>query len=164
MREWLIAAFAASAVVLAGGQAFAHEGAAVAVDPTAAAPGATITVTVEGYEPDTLVSVTLEGVNGSVALGSLTTDADGAGTFAVTLAGDLSPGTYSVRAAGADDDESTDLSVTAPSGTTDETGSTDVGGGGLTYKQPTAQWVGIAIAAAIVGLAGFALVLRRDLS
>ncbi len=160
----------AMAIVLTGlavfsiqDEALAHGGASVAVAPTSVAAGASITVKIVGYQPNTLVSVTLEGVGGSIALGSLTTDAAGAGTLVVTTPADLKAGGYSVKAVGGDDSETTDLSVTS-GGTLGQTGSANqmTGGGGLTYKQPTAQWVGIAVAAAIVGLAGFALVLKKE--
>ncbi len=141
----------------------AHGGAEVAAEPTVVEAGATITVSADGFEPDTLVSVTLEGVSGSTALGTLTTDAEGAGKLVATVPADVAAGEYSIRAVGGDENEMTDLSVTAPS-TGGEEGSDNHADeeAGLTYDQPTAQWVGIALAAAIMGLAGFALVLRRD--
>ncbi len=142
-------------------RAWAHGGAAVAVTPTAAMPGSSITITVEGYEASTPASVTLEGVNGSTPIGTFTTDANGSGSLTATLPASLKAGTYSVKAVGGDDNESAELSVTVAANAT-STGATAQTGGAVTYKQPTAQWVGIAVAAGIVALFGFALVLRRD--
>lgn len=154
-------AVAALATMSVAGLAFAHGGAEVSVSPTAASPGGEVDVHVEGYEPDTTINVTLEGVHGSVPAGTVTTDSEGAAELTVTLPADLEPGSYSVKAAGGDDSEATDLSVTAPEGGAGAS-STAGGGGSFTYKQPTAQWVGIAVAAGVVALVGFALVLRRE--
>lgn len=144
------------ATVTFTGIALAHGGAEVAVAPTSAGPNDSVDITIEGYEPDTLVSITLEGVNGSIPLGTATTDADGAVSVTLTLPADIEPGTYSLKAAGGDDNESTDLSVT---------GGSEAGGqggeSGFTYKQPTAQWVGLAIGIVVVGLFGFAIVPRK---
>jgi methionine-rich copper-binding protein CopC len=145
--------------------AFAHGGAEVSVSPAAASPGGEVDVHVEGYGPETTVSVTLEGVRGSVLAGTVTTDSEGDATLTVTLPADLQPGSYSLKAAGGDDSETTDLSVTATAqGGQTPTGASSPAPGeqSFTYRQPTAQWVGIAVAAMVVALAGFALVLRRE--
>ncbi len=156
----------------------AHGGASVAVSPTTAAPGDQIQVDVKGYENSILVSITLEGVSGSIPLGTVTTDASGDAMTSVTIPANVKPGSYGVKAVGGDDNEAADLSIRAPavtntSATTGSSTMSDNGaapsgqaqgaaGGNLTYKQPTAQWVGIAVAALVVALAGFALVLRRE--
>jgi hypothetical protein len=156
----------------------AHGGASVALTPTAAAPGDQIQVKIEGYENSIPVSITLEGISGSIPLGTATTDASGAATTSVMIPANVKPGSYSVKAVGADDNEMADLSIKAPavantsattgSSTMSDNGSAPAGqaqdavGGNFTYKQPTAQWVGIAVAAFVVALVGFALVLRRE--
>jgi hypothetical protein len=183
MKTFLFASLAAIAVLLIPftvhtDPVSAHAGASVALTPTAAAPGDQLQVKIEGYEDNTLVSITLEGVSGSIPLGTVTTDASGAATTSVMIPDGVNPGSYSVKAVGADDNEAADLSikaaaVTNTSATTGSSTMSDNGaappgqsqsatGGNFTYKQPTAQWVGIAIAAFIVALAGFALVLRRE--
>lgn len=158
------AALVVSAAALAG-PAAAHGGATVAVTPVQAAPGDKVQVDLKGYSPTTLVSITLEGVTGSLPLTTVTTDANGdAMTTAVIPAG-ANAGSYSVRAAGGDDDSRTDFRINAAAAASGAAGSAmaaPTGSGGLTYKQPTAQWVGIAVVAVVVALFGFALVLRRE--
>jgi hypothetical protein len=154
----------------------AHAGASVALTPTAAVPGDQLQVKIEGYQDATLVSITLEGISGSIPLGTITTDASGAATTSVMIPDGVKPGSYTVKAVGGDDNETADLSikaaaVTNTSATTGSSTMSDNGAapsgqravdGNFTYKQPTAQWVGIAVAAFVVALAGFALVLRRE--
>jgi len=181
MKTFLFASLAAIAVLLIPftehtDPVSAHAGASVALTPTAAAPGDQLQVKIEGYENSTLVSITLEGISGSTPLGTVTTDASGAATTSVMIPDGVQPGSYTVKAVGADDNETADLSIkaaavtntsaTTGSSTMSDTGAAPAGqgavGGNFTYKQPIAQWVGIAIAAFVVALAGFALVLRRE--
>jgi hypothetical protein len=158
-------------------RAAAHGGASVAVSPTAAAPGDQIQVDVKGYENTILVSITLEGVSGSIPLGTVTTDASGDAMTSVMIPDGVKPGSYSVKAVGGDDNETAELAIksSAVTHTSATTGSSTIDNGAapggpaqsaagenFAYTQPTAQWVGIAVAAFVVALAGFALVLRRE--
>lgn len=186
MKTLLLGSVAAVAVLLIGfaasaAPASAHGGASVAVMPTAAAAGDQVQVKIEGYEDTTLVTITLEGMSGTVALGTVTTDTGGAATTTVMIPDGTKPGSYSVKAVGGDDNATADLAIkssavtntsatigsaasagSAGSSTMSGNAASSAEGGGLTYKQPTAQWVGIAIAALAAALAGFALVLRRE--
>jgi len=99
------------AVVLGSRTAEAHGNPEVRVVPESAMSGGDVTIEGEGFEEDSEVSITLEGVLGEISLGSVTTNSEGTFSLAATLPAAATPGSYRVRAVGADDVATADLHI-----------------------------------------------------
>lgn len=79
----------------------AHEGAEVSAYPTTVAPGETLFVEGADINPDGPIALFLEGLKGKVRLGQVQGDADGGFKTSVAVPPDLAPGTYLLKAIGA---------------------------------------------------------------
>lgn len=73
------------------------------------AAGGSLTVTVSGVTPDTAIEVTLDGE----VIGTLTSDAQGAGSVTVTIPAGTTPGAHTIALTGSGVDLSAALTVTA---------------------------------------------------
>lgn len=82
----------------------------VAASPASVMAGAKTTVSLKGWNPSSPIALSLDG---TVALGSITTDGTGAGSLSVTIAKTTKPGAHTVVAKAADGtSSSTPLTVT----------------------------------------------------
>ena len=96
----------------AGAQTYPPSTCTVGTSQVTVSPGQTITVSISGFAPSTQVNLALDGQ----ALGSITTDASGAGSGTVTIPSNITPGTHTLSASGTsfvggDCDPSTTLTV-----------------------------------------------------
>ena len=144
------ALLAVGAVIVAGAAtAAAHGNPEVKIEPNPATFGGEVTIEGEGFEEDAEISLVLEGVLGEVSLGSVTTDAEGLFSLTVELPSSAAPGSYRVRAAGADDVAVADVRI-------------QEGAGGAAPAAEHAAGVGfhaVDSAAEIAGFAGLAAAL-----
>lgn len=115
----VVALLAAGAVTVSGATpAAAHGNPEVKIEPNPATFGGEVMIEGEGFEEDAEISLVLEGVLGEVSLGSVTTDAEGLFSLTVELPSSAAPGSYRVRAAGADDVAIADVRILEAEGGT----------------------------------------------
>jgi hypothetical protein len=114
----LVLAALAGGVALKAGTAAAHGNPEINVEPNPADRSGDVTITGEGFEEEDEVSLALEGVLGETSLGTVTTDSEGTFGTSVTLPEAAGPGSYRIRATGADDVAIADVRIQeAESGT-----------------------------------------------
>jgi hypothetical protein len=88
----------------------------LSVAPDTIAAGDEVTVSGEGFVAATPLELYLTGPNGDAHFENVTADGEGAFTRAVRIPGDITPGIYLVRAAGAGREASAELTVGAMAG------------------------------------------------
>jgi len=95
------------------GAAYAHGATEIRATPSQAGPGDRVTIGGEGFQPGSDVAVTLEGAKGVFPVASFKVAADETFEGVATIP-DVQPGTYQLKATGADDVAQIDFSVAAP--------------------------------------------------
>jgi len=159
----LVGALAVTPVLVlsagAGAQTYPPSACTVGTSQVTVNPGQTITVSISGFAPSTSVSLALDGQ----ALGSITTDASGAGSGSVTIPSNITPGTHTLSATGTsavggDCDPSTTLTVPGAAAV----GARGAAAGRLAFtgSSDTLPLVWIGIAALTIG-AGLVIGVRR---
>lgn len=131
-----------------------HEGGLeLTVSPTEVAAGDEVTVSGEGFTANAQLEFHLTGPNGDAHFEKATADEEGAFTRPVQIPGDVVPGLYLIRAEGADQEASTELTVGAMAGMAATT--TDV----LPERDRALIWRTIAVVLFLgVGVVGIVLV------
>ncbi len=159
----LVGALAVAPVVAlsvgASAQTYPPSACTVGTSQVTVSPGQTITVSISGFAPSTQVNLALDGQ----ALGSITTDASGAGAGTVTIPSNISAGTHTLSATGTsavggDCDPSTTLTVPGAAAA----GARGAAAGRLAFtgSSDTLPLVWIGIAALTIG-AALVIGLRR---
>lgn len=113
-----LALLAVSAVIAGATTARAHGNPTVWVEPNPVAFGGEVTIEGEEFEEETEVSLVLEGVLGEISLGTVTTDSEGMFSLTVALPSTATPGSYRIRAVGADDVAVADVRILEAEGGT----------------------------------------------
>ena len=148
---------ATSAIIVLGVQtAGAHGNPEVSMDPNPAPSGGEVTIEGEGFEEDSEVGLALEGALGEISLGTATTDSEGVFSLTVMLPATAAPGSYRIRAVGPEDVAVADVRILEGEGGAALAGGheAEVGFHGV---GPAAEVVGFAGLAAVLALAGVAL-------
>lgn len=110
---------AATLLVLVSLSALAHGGELeLTVTPADIAAGEEVTVSGEGFAASAPLELHLTGPNGDAHFDDATTDQEGAFTQVVQIPGDVVPGVYLLRAEGAEQEASAELTVGAMAGMT----------------------------------------------
>ena len=151
-----LALLAVSAVIVGVTTARAHGNPTVGVEPNPVAFGGDVTIEGEEFEEDAEISLVLEGVLGEISLGNVTTDAEGLFSVTVTLPSTAGPGSYRIRAVGADDVAVADLRILEGEGGAAPAAEHEAGVGFHGLDSP-AEIAGFAALAAVLVLAGVAL-------
>ncbi len=101
-------------LLVLGPMASSHEGAEVSAYPTRVAPGETLFVEGVDINPNGPIAIFLEGLKGKFRLGQVQGDPDGGFKTNVAIPPDVPPGTYLLKAIGANGVSATfDLTLTA---------------------------------------------------
>ncbi len=148
-------------VAVDSGLASAHGNPEIIITPNPAAAGATIEIEGEGFEEDAEVSLTLEGISSDIALGVATTDADGNFQFDVTLPDAATSGSYRIRARGGDASALLDFRI-SQTGAGQQPAAEHEGSIGFHREESVGLLIGLTGLAAVVAVAGVALLLVRD--
>ena len=148
-------------VAVGSGLASAHGNPEIIITPNPAAAGATIEIEGEGFEEDEVVSLTLEGISGDIALGTAATDAEGNFQLNVTLPDAATPGSYRIRAQGADASALADFRISQGAGGS-QTAAEHEASIGFHREASTGLVVGLVALAAALAVAGLALLLVRE--
>lgn len=150
-------------VVVADGQPI------ITVQPVIASAGSLLTVKGSEMEPGEVFAISLEGIAGSIPLGNAAVTGvgeEGGFEVAFTIPENTPPGTYAVRAA-TDQGENTeaDLTVTAPSAQASAGPATILEPSGEMHEidrsKPVGQVIGVGAIVLVSGLVGLWLVLAR---
>ncbi len=148
-------------IAIGSSVASAHGNPELIITPNPAAGGATIEIAGEGFEEDEEVSLTLEGVSGDIALGMAATDAEGNFQLNLTLPDAATPGSYRIRAQGADASALADFRISqtdaGPQPAAEHEASI-----GFHREGSTGLVVGLVALAAALAVAGVALLLVRE--
>jgi hypothetical protein len=123
----------------------------LSLSPTDIAAGDEVTVTGEGFAANAPLELHLTGPNGDAHFEDVTADEEGEFTQRVRIPGDTIPGLYLIRAAGAEQEASAELTVGAMAGMAEATED------GAPERDRSAVWKVIAV----VLLGGLGLVLAR---
>ncbi len=169
MNSWPIAVAALAAAlffslarILAGsGLADAHGNPEISVTPSPAVAGGKITIDGKEFEENEDVSLVLEGVSGDIALGIVTTDAEGMFHVEATLPDSAGAGSYRVRADSSDATAIADIEISAgaaaPSARPAHETSIGFHKGG-----PAGEVIAVSVVLAVLAIAGLALVVWRE--
>ena len=141
--------------------AVAHGNPEILITPNPAAAGATIEIEGEGFEEDDQVSLTLEGISSDLALGAVTTDADGTFKIDVTLPDAATPGSYRIRAQGSDANALLDFRVSQSGGGQQPVAEHEASIG-FHRETSTRLVVGLVALAVVLTVAGLGLLLVRE--
>ena len=133
--------------------AYGHgEGLELSVSPDTAAAGGTVTIGGEGFAANTPLEVHLTGPNGDAHFEDVTADNEGAFQDVVRIPGEITPGIYLVRAEGAGQEASAELTVGAMAGMAEATGTA------VPERDRSNAWRAVTLALLLgVGIAGLVL-------
>ena len=110
------------ALALVPWSGLAHGGALeLSLSPTEIAAGDEVTISGEGFAANAALELHLTGPNGDAHFEDVTTNDEGGFTQIVRIPGDVVPGLYLIRAAGADLEATAELTVGAMAGMTEST-------------------------------------------
>jgi hypothetical protein len=159
----LLAMTAALVTLVAAGSsvASAHGNPEIVITPNPAAAGAAVEIEGEGFDEDVEVSLTLEGVSGDIALGMAVTDAEGTFQLEVTLPDAAAPASYRIRAEGGDASGLADFRISQGAGGSQAAAEHEASIG-FHREASTGLVIGLAAVAAILAVAGLALLLVRE--
>lgn len=112
----LLASVVFSALLAFGAVSWAHGGAEVSAYPTTVAPGERLFVQGGDINPGGPIALFLEGLKGKIRLGQVQGDEDGGFKASLAIPPDVAPGTYLLRAVGANGTSATFEVQIAPAG------------------------------------------------
>ena len=148
--------------ILAGsGLAAAHGNPEITVTPSPAVAGGNITIDGMGFDENEDVSLVLEGVSGEIALGMVTTDAEGNLHAEGTLPHSAGPGSYRVRASSSDATAIADLEITTGVGAPAATPAHETSIG-FHRAGSTTEVIALSAILAVFAVFGLGLVLWRE--
>lgn len=154
---------AAAAVLAAANAPFAHAhgNPEITIHPNPVPTGSSVLIKGQGFEEGVEVSLNLEGVSGTIALGMAMTDAEGRFEEEVDLPGSATPGSYRLRAEGSDDSAVLEFRISAGGGGAPLSAGHETSVG-FHRGGPAREVIGLAAAAAVLAVAGTALLLVRE--
>ena len=159
----LLSVIVALAALIAVGSSVtsAHGNPEIVITPNPATAGAAIEIEGKGFDEDEEVSLTLEGVSGDIALGMAVTDAEGGFHVEVTLPDAATPASYRIRVEGGDANALADFRISQGTGGSQPAAEHEASIG-FHREASVGLVIGLAAVAAILALAGLALLLVRE--